>query len=129
MLFHNLDRYYIAEGVKLYSQETWRRATAGRGVALVEKHLDKVVDFYVSQSEASNHAVREASCTCIAELGTKVSMSPSCSPSPCGLNIGERNSYSYSLQEFTQYLAHVHRLVSTARPFARQAGLVKGLAP
>ena len=66
-------RYYIAEGVKLYSQETWRRVTAGKGVALVEKHLDKVVDFYVSQSQASNHAVREAACTCFAELGTKVS--------------------------------------------------------
>lgn len=65
-------RYYIAEGVKLYSQDTWKRVTEGRGVTLVEQHLGKVVEFYVSQSQAENHAVREAACACIAELGTKV---------------------------------------------------------
>ena len=62
----------MAEGVKLYSQETWRCVTAGRGVALVEQNIGSVVEFYISQSEAANHAVREAACTCIAELGTKV---------------------------------------------------------
>ena len=30
------------------------------------------VEFYISQSQAANHAVREAACICIAELGTKV---------------------------------------------------------
>lgn len=62
----------MAEGVKLYSQETWRRVTGGRGVVLVEESIGRVVEFYISQSEAANHAVREAACTCIAELGTKV---------------------------------------------------------
>lgn len=32
------------------------------------------VEFYVSQTKADNHAVREAACACIAELGTKVSI-------------------------------------------------------
>ncbi|EDO29281.1 predicted protein, partial [Nematostella vectensis] len=31
------------------------------------------VEFYVSQTKADNHAVREAACACIAELGLKVS--------------------------------------------------------
>ena len=31
------------------------------------------VEFYISQTKADNHAVREAACACIAELGTKVS--------------------------------------------------------
>ena len=31
------------------------------------------VTFYISQTEADNHAVREAACACIAELGSKVS--------------------------------------------------------
>ena len=31
------------------------------------------VSFYIVESQASNHAVREAACACIAELGTKVS--------------------------------------------------------
>jgi hypothetical protein len=30
------------------------------------------VDFYLAQSQADNHAVREAACACIAELGSKV---------------------------------------------------------
>lgn len=62
----------MAEGVRLYSQETWRRVTAGRGVAMVEENIEAVAEFYISQSQASNHAVREAACACIAELGTKV---------------------------------------------------------
>ena len=39
---------------------------------MVEESLEKMVEFYVSQSQASNHAVREAACACIAELGSKV---------------------------------------------------------
>ena len=31
------------------------------------------MSFYIVESQASNHAVREAACACIAELGTKVS--------------------------------------------------------
>ena len=30
------------------------------------------MEFYISQTKADNHAVREAACACIAELGTKV---------------------------------------------------------
>ena len=29
-------------------------------------------EFYISQTEADNHAVREAACACIAELGSKL---------------------------------------------------------
>ncbi len=68
----------MAEGVKLYSQETWRVVTKGKGVALVEENIEGVVKFYISQSQASNHAVREAACACIAELGTKVGLNISC---------------------------------------------------
>ena len=67
-------RYYVAEGVRLYSQESWRIVTDNRGVELVGEYIKNVVDFYISQSQAANHAVREAACSCIAELGTKVIM-------------------------------------------------------
>lgn len=68
-----LNRYYVAEGVRLYSIETWRRVMgAGAGPALVAAHIGAVVAYYVSQSEADNHAVREAACHCTAELGLKV---------------------------------------------------------
>ncbi len=50
LLFHCISlslppplRYYVAEGVRLYSQETWRVVTQTRGVQLVEQHIDKVV--------------------------------------------------------------------------------------
>ncbi|CAI8043758.1 hypothetical protein GBAR_LOCUS24277, partial [Geodia barretti] len=68
-----LNRHYVAEGVRLYCQETWKLVTEMKGVQLVEKYIAQVVEFYISQTEAANHAVREAACACIAELGTKVS--------------------------------------------------------
>ena len=34
------------------------------------------MEFYISQTKADNHAVREAACACIAELGTKVGFLP-----------------------------------------------------
>ena len=67
-----LNRYYVAEGVRVYSQETWITVTKRQGVRLVEEHITSVVSFYISQSNADNHAVREAACACIAELGSKV---------------------------------------------------------
>lgn len=36
-------RYYVAEGVRLYSQETWRQVTGAEGKTLVEKYIDSVV--------------------------------------------------------------------------------------
>eukprot|EP00050_Salpingoeca_kvevrii_P013114 m.26834 g.26834 ORF g.26834 m.26834 type:complete len:692 (-) comp4672_c0_seq1:180-2255(-) len=67
-----LNRYYVAEGVRLFSQETWRLIVGEHGRELVEKYIAETVDFYISQTEADNHAVREAACACIAELGKKV---------------------------------------------------------
>lgn len=67
-----LNRYYVAEGVRIYSQETWRQITAGEGRHLVEKYIDEVVAYYIEATTADNHAVREAACACIAELGSKV---------------------------------------------------------
>ncbi len=36
-------RYNVAEGVRLYSQETWRVVTQTRGMQLVEQHIHKMV--------------------------------------------------------------------------------------
>ncbi|XP_071164390.1 uncharacterized protein [Mytilus edulis] len=67
-----LNRYYVAEGVRIYSQETWRQTTEGEGRHLVEKYIDDVVNYYIESTIADNHAVREAACACIAELGAKI---------------------------------------------------------
>ncbi|GFS25769.1 Arm repeat-containing protein [Elysia marginata] len=70
-----LNRYYVAEGVRIYSQETWKLVTKGDGKTLVETYIDDVVDYYVESTESDNHAVREAACACIAELGSKIDTS------------------------------------------------------
>ncbi|XP_048737561.2 uncharacterized protein LOC125652410 [Ostrea edulis] len=67
-----LNRYYVAEGVRIYSQDTWRMVTDGDGKHLVEKYIDYVVSYYIEATGADNHAVREAACACIAELGSKI---------------------------------------------------------
>jgi hypothetical protein len=67
-----LNRYYVAEGVKLYSQATWVMVVGTEGPAIVSRYIDEVVEHYVSQTDADNHAVREAACACIAELPHKV---------------------------------------------------------
>ena len=99
----------MAEGVRLYSQETWRLVMGEGGREAVAKcapqvgasghcmagrpaprgangpcflanaahqHLlscVQVVAYYIEQSKANNHAVREAACACIAELMCKAS--------------------------------------------------------
>jgi hypothetical protein len=70
-----LNRYYVAEGVRLYSQESWRLITHNQGKELVEKHINETVDYYIEQTVSDNHAVREAACACIAELGSKIDAS------------------------------------------------------
>lgn len=70
-----LNRYYVAEGVKLYSQETWKLLVGDQGRDLVAKFAPEFVDFYIRQCGANNHAVREAACGCIAELMVKISKS------------------------------------------------------
>lgn len=69
-----LNRYYVAEGVRLYSQETWRQVAGTEGKLLVEKYIDSVVSYYTEATTADNHAVREAACACIAELASKISV-------------------------------------------------------
>jgi len=73
-----LNRYYLAEGVRIYSQETWKMVTAleeGGGRQVVIDHIDSVVSYYITSTKADNHAVREAACQCIAELAAKIDSS------------------------------------------------------
>lgn len=67
-----LNRYYLAEGVKLYSQESWRLVLGTEGRKYVQLHIKDMVEFYIHQTESDNHAVREAACHCISELSSKI---------------------------------------------------------
>lgn len=52
-----LNRYYVAEGVRIYSQDTWCRVTKGEGRKLISSYLESALDYYIQQSDADNHAV------------------------------------------------------------------------
>ncbi|CAK9102435.1 unnamed protein product [Durusdinium trenchii] len=77
-----LNRHYVAEGVRLFSQETWRQVCGPAGGArLLVAHFDRVLDAYVDAAHAPNHAVREAASNCISELAARVAGTPA-SPTP-----------------------------------------------
>lgn len=70
-----LNRYYVAEGVRVYSQETWQLVLKDKGKTYVGILAPHFVEYYIRQCGANNHAVREAACACIAELMAKVESS------------------------------------------------------
>lgn len=83
-----LNRFYLAQGVKLYSQDTWRiifSAAAGAtetaprgggGVGAVARCAAPVCRYYSKMCDADNHAVREAACQGVAELAQKIGRHP-----------------------------------------------------
>ncbi|KAA0185046.1 Soluble guanylate cyclase 88E [Fasciolopsis buskii] len=70
-----LNRYYIAEGVQIYSQDTWYRVTRGEGRKLLSTYLESALDYYIHQTGADDHAIREAACASIAECAAKLDSS------------------------------------------------------
>ena len=67
-----LNRYYVAEGVRVYSIDTWKQVFGEKGRDIVKTYAEQICKYYTIQSMADNHAVREAACHCISELCTKV---------------------------------------------------------
>jgi hypothetical protein len=46
-----LNRYYVAEGVRVYSQASWKLLMGTSGPQKVAEHIDAVVQYYISQSK------------------------------------------------------------------------------
>lgn len=67
-----LNRHYVAEGVRNYSQHTWRYVIAADGRVYLERYMEECVKFYESQCEADNHAVREAACQSLGEAALRL---------------------------------------------------------
>ena len=42
-----LNRYYVAEGVRVYSNDTWRQVFGEQGKQMVCRYADQVADFYI----------------------------------------------------------------------------------
>lgn len=67
-----LNRHYVAEGVRAYSQKTWTEVIGIDGRVYLMRHLESVVCYFELQCSADNHAVREAACQGFAEITTKL---------------------------------------------------------
>lgn len=68
-----LNRFYLAQGVKLYSHETWKLVFKSSALPHIAQHLPAVCRYYVKMADADNHAVREAACQAIAEVAVRFS--------------------------------------------------------
>lgn len=67
-----LNRHYVAEGVRAYSQATWRDVIGADGRVFLTELMPVVIAFYETQCNADNHAVREAACQSLAEAATRL---------------------------------------------------------
>eukprot|EP00934_Nitzschia_sp_Nitz4_P001880 Nitzschia sp. Nitz4//scaffold7_size249615//34946//37261//NITZ4_001144-RA/size249615-processed-gene-0.176-mRNA-1//-1//CDS//3329558343//1880//frame0 len=69
-----LNRFYLAQGVKLYSHQTWKQVFPENGLEIVAETIAPIVRYYVQMCDADNHVVREAACQAVAELAVKIGM-------------------------------------------------------
>lgn len=67
-----MNRYCYAEGVRVYSQETWRLVMGESGREIITRYLCDTVDLYIAEAHSANRVAHEAACVCIAELGSKL---------------------------------------------------------
>ena len=68
------NRYYVAEGLRLYSQETWKNVVGEKGKDYVLTYFDLFITFYLEQGGSDNYAARETACLCISELCSKIAV-------------------------------------------------------
>ncbi len=67
-----LNRHYVAEGVRVLSQTTWRNVIGSDGRQYLVRYLGEVIAFFESQCAADNHAVREAACQSLGEVAERL---------------------------------------------------------
>jgi hypothetical protein len=75
-----LNRFYLAQGVKLYSHQTWKQIFPESGVPVVAQTIGPIVRYYVQMCDADNHVVREAACQAVAELAVRIGMDETYAP-------------------------------------------------
>ncbi|GJQ15426.1 hypothetical protein GpartN1_g7217.t1 [Galdieria partita] len=62
-----LNCHYAAEGVKSYCLESWKLLLKDNGLNTFSELAESFFDYYVSQTTAENHSVREAACYAMEE--------------------------------------------------------------
>lgn len=68
----SLNRFYLADGVRLYSQETWKLHVPD-GKERLERNISSVAAWYLKCLDEDNHVVRESAALAIGELVSKLS--------------------------------------------------------
>jgi len=81
-----LNRFYLAQGVKLYSHDTWKMvfppgSPRRSGLQKVASCAGAVCRYYCKMCDADNHVVREGACQAVAELASKIGTHPDLSES------------------------------------------------
>ena len=66
------NRYYDAEGVRLFNMESWTKITEGEGKSIVSKLIKQVLHYYFERAKSENENDREASYHCISEILIKI---------------------------------------------------------
>ena len=56
----SLNQHYVAEGVRLYSQSTWKMVFGAQGAREAMPRRASLIAYYSDAADADNHAVREA---------------------------------------------------------------------
>jgi len=70
--YMSLNRFYLADGVRLYSQETWKLHVPD-GKERLERNISSVAAWYLKCLDEDNHVVRESAALAIGELVSKLS--------------------------------------------------------
>ncbi|KAK4528906.1 hypothetical protein GAYE_SCF66G6854 [Galdieria yellowstonensis] len=70
-----LNCHYVAEGVKSYNLESWKLLLKSKGLETLSQCSESFFDYYVSQTLAENHCVREAACHAMEEAIDRLPLS------------------------------------------------------
>ena len=67
-----LNRFYVADGIKNYAQDTWQTIVDKQGRNILTTFIDSVIEHYIEMSRCSNHMVSEAACFALSEMVCKL---------------------------------------------------------
>eukprot|EP00347_Sterkiella_histriomuscorum_P007190 403349918 len=62
------NRHYMAEGIKIYNQDTWKQVVGQEGKQYLAKLNEEVTEFYITQLKSENFQVREVATECLDEI-------------------------------------------------------------
>ncbi len=71
----SLNRFYLADGVRLHSRETWKRHISDP-IGLLCANISATLRHYIKKLDADNHVVRESTCNALTSLSASLPSNP-----------------------------------------------------